>query len=57
MCPPFQEVHSSASHNECQGGKTKRPPDEEAEDHERNPGWFSQLVELCCRADNLSGFF
>src|SRR5215472_13287788 len=39
--------HSSAPHNECQGGKSKRPPDEEAEDHERNPGWFSQLIELC----------
>src|SRR5262249_36156466 len=45
--PVFRGSHSSAPHNECQGGKTKRPPDEEAEDHERNPGWFSQLIELC----------
>src|SRR2546421_11466574 len=45
--PAFRGSHSSAPHNECQGGKTKRPPDEEAEDHERNPGWFSQLIELC----------
>src|SRR5262249_58479881 len=43
----FRGSHSSAPHNECQGGKTKRPPDEEAEDHERNPGWFSQLIKLC----------
>src|SRR5262249_7155704 len=45
--PAFRGSHSSAPHNECQGGKTKRPPDEEAEDHERNPGWFSQLIKLC----------
>src|SRR5215475_6947839 len=51
--PAFRGSHSSAPHNECQGGKTKRPPDEEAEDHERNPGWFSQLIEL--RNDRHSG--
>src|SRR6478672_8124091 len=45
--PAFPGSHSSAPHHECQGGKTKRPPDEEAEDHEGNPGWFSQLIELC----------
>src|SRR5438132_10306768 len=45
--PAFRGSHSSAPHDECQGRKTKRPPDEEAEDHERNPGWFSQLIELC----------
>jgi hypothetical protein len=33
--PAFRGSHSSAPHNKCQGGKTKRPPDEEAEDHER----------------------
>src|SRR5215467_13332256 len=43
----FPATHASAPNDEGQGGQTKRPPDDEAEDHQREPGAFSQLIELC----------
>src|SRR5262245_7897309 len=42
----FPATHSSAPNDEGQGGKADRPPDAEAEDHQRDPGRFSQLIEL-----------
>ncbi len=40
-------THPSAPDNEGQKGKTHRPPEREAQDHQRDPGWFSQVIELC----------
>jgi hypothetical protein len=39
-------THPPAPNNEGQGGKTYRPPEREAENHQGDPGWFSQLVNL-----------
>jgi hypothetical protein len=33
--------HSSAPDGESEGTKPKRPPDHEAKDDQRDPGWFS----------------
>src|SRR5271166_587109 len=39
-------AHASAPDDEGQGGQTDRPPERETQDHEGDPGWFSQLVYL-----------
>src|SRR5690242_18775857 len=42
----FPATHSSAPYGEHQDRKTNRPPEDEAEDHQRDPGGVSQFVEF-----------
>src|SRR5262245_44035337 len=43
----FPTTHSSTPNDEGEDGETDRPPPHETEDHERDPGRFSELIEFC----------
>src|SRR6516162_10907550 len=43
----LQRAHSSTPDQKGQNRKPYRPPVDEAEDRQCNPGWFSQVVEFC----------
>jgi hypothetical protein len=44
----FPACHSSAPYDVGQEDKTHRPPDDEAQDHQHDPGRLSELVEFRC---------
>src|ERR1700747_2578984 len=41
-------THSSAPYHESEDGEAQRPPPDEAENHQRDPGWFSKLMNGKC---------
>jgi hypothetical protein len=41
-------THSSAPDDEGEDDQAQRPPGKEAENHERDPRWLSELIKLCC---------
>src|SRR6516162_3265656 len=53
VLPPAHAVmvpatHSSSPYHESQDGEAQRPPPDETENHQRDPGWLSKLVDPCC---------
>src|SRR6516225_5682287 len=58
VLPPAHAVmvpatHSSSPYHESQDGEAQRPPPDETENHQRDPGRLSKLVDPCC--DRHSG--
>src|SRR5215469_10263283 len=45
MVPP---THSSSPYHESEDGEAQRPPPDETENHQRDPGWLSKLIDPCC---------
>ena len=41
-------THSSTPDHEGEDGEAQRPPPDKAENHQRDPGWFSELIDPCC---------
>src|SRR5262249_39501956 len=53
VLPPTRAVmvpatHSSTPYHEGEDGDAQRPPPDKAENHQRDPGWFSELIDPCC---------
>src|SRR5215471_4991680 len=51
--PPAHAVmvpatHSSTPYHESENGEAQRPPPDKAENHQRDPGWLSELIDPCC---------
>src|SRR6516164_8084307 len=41
-------TNSSTPYHEGEDGDAQRPPPDKAENHQRDPGWFSELIDPCC---------
>jgi hypothetical protein len=41
-------THSSTPNNESEDDKAQRPPSPKAQDHQDDPGWFSEFIDPCC---------
>src|SRR6516162_8379212 len=51
--PPAHAVmvpatHSSTPYHESEDGEAQRPPPDKAENHQRDPGRLSELIDPCC---------
>jgi len=40
-------THSSTPNHEGEDGEAQRPPPDKAQNHQHDPGWFSELIEFC----------
>src|SRR6516225_381837 len=53
VLPPAHAVmvpapHSSSPYHESEDGEAQRPPPDKTENHQRDPGWLSKLIDPCC---------
>src|SRR5215471_10453529 len=53
VLPPARAVmvpatHSSTPYHEGEDGQAQRPPPDKAKNHQRDPGWLSELIDPCC---------